>query len=236
LVTHDPSDIDHPITTDTLLYDFNKEQGSSVDDFYELLAFPDDYPGNSIVIGIDSVNIEGSYRRRIAIQYELFQCEREPISIDTLYWIEGIGSTIGFSLKYQVPLNVTGQYAADILTCVFNSNIEIFNNEHNWHSCDSIFIDTNIGGNLSNTVLPNNFTIYPQPADAIINLENHIVQNKNGMYVEIFDMSGKTILKQLFMNSKLNSVHTDQLNSGIYLVKIFTLNELIFLKKMIIQH
>lgn len=236
LVTDDPLEIDHPITADTLLYDFNIELGSTVDDFYEFRFFPDDHPANSIVIGIDSINIEGSYRRRIAIQYELFQCESEPtISIDTLYWIEGIGSTIGFSLRYRTPLLIGGDLAADVLTCVYNNNIEIFTNEHLWHSCDSIFLELFDGGNISNTILSNTFSIYPQPANTYFNLENHLEQFKNGMYVEIFDITGKIILKQLLQNNKFNSIHTEHFSSGIYLIKIHNSNELIFSDMLIVQ-
>ena len=102
LVTDDPLEIDHPITADTLLYDFNIELGSTVDHFYEFRFFPDDHPANSIVIGIDSINLKvrieegllfnmNCFSVRVNLQLVLILCIGLKVSaaqLDSLYVIE----------------------------------------------------------------------------------------------------------------------------------------------------
>ncbi len=149
-VLDNPSD--QTITSDTLLWDFNIEVGETVDDFYEFRNFPEDYPANSIVFAVDTIEIEGTFRRRIAIQFEVFQWDFEDmIKTDTLYWIEGIGSTAGFTLNFSpLPINIAGQFAADALACIFKGDAVIYTDDAVWHTCDSV-------GDIFGSIGDNNF-------------------------------------------------------------------------------
>lgn len=230
VVTDNPDD--HIITEESLLYDFNIGIGETVDDYYDFRAFSEDHPANSIVISVDSIEIESNYRRIIGIQYELFQCENDnEIKIDTTYWIEGIGNTAGFTLPLFVPMNA-GDYAVDVLACVFNGDEVVFTNPHEWHNCDSVFLQfiPIIDLNSEEKV-----TVYPQPADQLLNIDLNLGSREGNFTIQILDLSGKLIYRQAYFTADIN-IPVNNIQTGIYLIRIQYENGFYFSRKIIILH
>jgi len=232
MVTDDP--FDYTITGDTLLYDFNIEVGTSVDDFYEFYGFTLGDPANSIVFGIDSIEIEGSYRKRIGIKYEIHQCDdKNPVKIDTLYWIEGIGSTAGLTSPDVLPLNPGGEYAVDVLACVFKNDSVVYSNNHNWHTCDTVFIDFS---SIANHVPAASLILYPQPSNYSVSLElknNHI---HGGAAIQISDIWGRLIFSTSFNSDEMLIIPTEEIISGIYILTVTSKYGLLLSSKLIVQH
>lgn len=232
VVTDDPDD--HTITSVELLYDYNTEIGATVDSFYEFRGFSVEHPANSIVFGIDSVEIENSFRRRIGIQYELLQCDDEnPIKLDTVYWIEGIGSSLGFTLPNLLPLNPNGELAADVLACVWKNDSLIFSNYHKWHTCDSIFI---VYDEINEQVLNNSFSVYPQPADVAVYLKMNNDYMNEELSIQISDLYGRKIIYTKYLGNEIITIPIDKINPGIYILTIQIKQRALFSKELIIQH
>ena len=230
VVTDNPDD--HTITEESLLYDFNIGIGETVDDYFDFWTFDEDHPANSNVISVDSIEIESVYRRRIGIQYELFQCDnKKEIKIDTTYWIEGIGNTAGFTLPFLIPMNA-GEYAVDVLACVSNGAEVVFINPHEWHNCDSVFLKFIPIIDLNSEEI---VTVYPQPADQLLNIELNLGSREGNFTIQILDLSGKLVYRQVYFTADIN-IPVNNIQTGIYLIKIQYETGVYFSRKIIIQH
>lgn len=74
----------------------------------------------------------------------------------------------------------------------------------------------------------NSFSIYPNPANDILNIQSSIVLD--GAKIEIFDMLGKNIYRNALLN---NSIDISNFDSGIYLLNITTDEGTTYVKKFI---
>lgn len=82
----------------------------------------------------------------------------------------------------------------------------------------------------SNSFLSEKFTLFPNPITDIVNITNS--GNMFVNQVEIYDVSGKSIIKQTFNNESETQLDTTALPSGTYLLHLQT-NEGIAVKKLI---
>lgn len=153
-----------------LLYDFNLGVGDTVlinNPWFigekELIAFE-----------IDSINLNDSYHKRIAIGY-YHEPSGNPFIIE--HWIERLGSTKG--LFYSGFTTMDAGYQ---LLCYHQNNNLIYLNSPS-NSCG--FITT--GLNQKN--VDKEIKTYPNPASNTLYIENKMGFNK----ATIFDISGKTI-------------------------------------------
>lgn len=232
VVTDDPDDM--TITGDTLLYDFNISVGSSLDNLYEFRGFGEDHPANSTVFAMDSIEIEGLYRRRIGMQYELYQCDnKKPIKIDTIYWIEGLGSTLGFTTPNILPLNPQGEYVADVLACVISNATAIFVNNHTWHTCDDILIS---GLSIETMELKEIIWLSPQPAKDLLYIEISDIYLNDVVSIQIFDLIGNVVNQIEYIYNGKISLELNGIDSGIYILLINTASSNRFSRKLIMQH
>ncbi len=137
---------------DTLLYDFNLLVGASASHSIEFLDYPD-----ASVSAIDSVFIDGNYRKRIQISYT------NDFTPDSTFWIEGIGSTNGIQLgphdAFELP-----SYRK--LICYKESGNLLYSELEDWYDCDTILIEQD-PISLINLGLESIF-IYPNPIDDLI--------------------------------------------------------------------
>jgi hypothetical protein len=76
----------------------------------------------------------------------------------------------------------------------------------------------------------NNFLMYPIPSGNKINVQN----DEKIQVVEIYDLSGKRVLQQLF-NANQVAVNLDTINNGIYIIQIKTETNSIQ-QKIVINH
>ena len=63
----------------------------------------------------------------------------------------------------------------------------------------------------------NQFSIYPNPANSILNIA---LTNQQTVNVQVFDVLGNEVLKSATSNSKQTSIDVSNLNSGVYFVKV----------------
>ena len=79
--------------------------------------------------------------------------------------------------------------------------------------------------------LNNSVSIYPNPADGILNIQTE----KKLLSVEISDISGKTVLKNKFLNSNNNIVDISGLKNGIYFLNLLFADNSVLNKKVIVS-
>ena len=94
----------------------------------------------------------------------------------------------------------------------------------------------NILGNifLLQEELKNNLKIYPDPASDKVYIEM-LLKPDNTTMLEVFDINGRSILKQELQNSQISSIDVSKLNSGIYFIKVMTATT-VYSKKFVVQH
>lgn len=79
-----------------------------------------------------------------------------------------------------------------------------------------------------------NFSIYPNPANNLINL-NFVQQNPLPEYYEIIDVSGKIVAKEKIYSTN-TQINVSQLPSSIYLIHLIEKGKIISSKKISINH
>lgn len=79
-----------------------------------------------------------------------------------------------------------------------------------------------------------NFSIYPNPANNLINL-NFVQQNPLPEYYEIIDVSGKIVAKEKIYSNN-TQVNVSQLPSSIYLIHLIEKRKIISSKKFSVNH
>lgn len=168
-----------------------------------------------VIIGIDSVFINGSYRKKIWLDCDYNWFEN--------YWIEGIGSSSGL---LESGFNCEGITIARVLTCVKFYQQTIYPNNYSG-SCYEVGIEEN---NYADQL----YEVYPNPASHIINfnLKSYSPKQHN---LKLYNSHGK-LIKSIELN-KYNSNHirTDYLDSGLYLYTITSENKIIQKDKIVIQ-
>ena len=93
--------------------------------------------------------------------------------------------------------------------------------------------DTTTTANLTEKALVNQWNLYPNPVDAEITIINNAF-NKNSTSCIIYDLQGKEV-KVDTLNNPENILHVSELNNGLYVLKLKSLeNEKIY--KILINH
>ncbi len=72
--------------------------------------------------------------------------------------------------------------------------------------------------NINELFKVNNLRIYPNPNDGTFTITHH--QNTNNYVLEIIDVMGKTVHREILTKGNQQKIETKQLSSGIYFVKI----------------
>jgi hypothetical protein len=84
-----------------------------------------------------------------------------------------------------------------------------------------------------NEILANSISVYPNPANGIINVDltSELAQNSS---LEVYDALGKLVLKQVLAND-LNSINISNLDNGIYTFKVLNNFNIVKVGKLIKQ-
>lgn len=122
------------------------------------------------------------------------------------------GNTIGFE-DFALPTNTQTKFIrilgfGNSEESGWNSyeEVQIFGEE----TCSSLSL-------IKNEFLTKGITIFPIPVNqGFINIKS---ENKNIGFVEIFDLTGKTLLKKN-ITSRTEKLHIDKFSNGIYIIKI----------------
>ena len=188
---------------DKLLYDYNLEVGDYFND-----ADEQDHPMEVTEVSTIT-DLNGVTRKKIS-----FEFVDDPSK--TEYWIEGIGSNKGFI--YMGQFDAIGQGEMYHLLCYHEGENLIFVNP-DYNTCDIDEIEENI--------VKADISIYPNPAKDVIKILND--NSLHISYVEIFDLTGRTVLR----TEKANDIDITSLSDGQYFVKI--IGETTIVKKLFIS-
>jgi hypothetical protein len=186
-----------------LIYDFSLNEGDSF------------YTGGSMggqplyaeVVTVDSILINGSYRKRIIFD-DWFDEN----------WIEGIGSSVSpffpFDNIYTTILN--------FLVCVHEYGSLVYENPDSWYSCSIV--------GVCQTEMLSGFKLYPNPARDQVILE--LTDGMNEQFeIKMFDSRGVEIRNDRFNGSRY-ILSGDGLPHGLYFVVVYS-NDQSFTRKVL---
>lgn len=191
---------------DVLLYDFNLNVGDTVQSIngYEINNCPND---TFIVQAIDSVDIEGEYRKR-------FEVTTNGGGWSPIYIIESIGSNLGLAYPYYCPFE-----ANSFFICYHHNQLEYGNTSSSY--C------------IQTLAVP---TIANEPKPIISNLGNHMYEIKiaGAGNIQCLDALGRSMFSSAFQQSTILNLH--ELKAGIYYLVINgqQINSQVF--KIVISH
>ncbi|MBX3163308.1 MAG: T9SS type A sorting domain-containing protein [Bacteroidetes bacterium] len=101
------------------------------------------------------------------------------------------------------------------------------------NGCDSTLAYCTVGIK-ENTANKINLSVYPNPAQEIINVESPLSPKGGTITIYVYDILGKEMLnKQVAINSGSAQINVSELNSGIYFLKVETDNRPCVMRKFI---
>ena len=176
------------------------------------------------------------------LQYRVgFFTHQHMVYYDTLVFMEGIGTSRGFQIIPGLTFHPFYSSSSDYLICAYKDSIPIYNPVlpsalYPIVNCDSLTIGVFTG---IEEVENSRLLISPNPASGIINIES----SQKIEFVEIYDLSGSRYnfkyasrynaaeAASLDVHSK--SLDLTNLNSGIYILKLYLKNGEVYSKKII---
>lgn len=200
---------------DSLLYDYNLIEGDTLKGYISQSVYSN---SNLVVLSVDSVSIDGQYRKRWNFANDY--------NGDSAYVIQGIGSSGGLI----EPLNT---YAIDFtyrhLVCVSRDTETLYTSTYN-----SVMGCTLIEG-ISDLKLENKINCYPNPFSTETTLQADILFNNATL--KVFNSRGQLVKQQKNINGCSITCHRENLPCGLYLFKIeednktYTGNKLLIVDK-----
>ncbi|MCF8359057.1 MAG: T9SS type A sorting domain-containing protein [Prolixibacteraceae bacterium] len=190
-----------------LLYDFTKQIGDTIKH--------DTYGGfYSVVLDIDSVLIDDSFRKRYQVDNHWYYQNPD-------YIIEGIGSVKNGLLGHISDIPTCGTHYWEHICFRENGIVKYLNPS---------FTDCFPGNLLSGIVqldYETDFSIYPNPFSSEIQIENKL--NHQNLIFKLIDINGKTLIEKGIDNVKVT--FDLNINSGIYNALIIDKNGGILISK-----
>ena len=137
----------------------------------------------------------------------------------TEFWIEGVGSNRGFMHVGQWEADHSSEGEMYYLLC-YHVNEEVVYVNPDYDTCD-------IPYSVEENTADNGISVYPNPANEVVNILNHNNMNITG--VEIVDLTGRMVLS----STKSDDIDISALADGQYFVKI--IGEITIVKKLFIK-
>lgn len=132
-----------------------------------------------------------------------------------------------------LPVKKNKDFIGDTMVVRFNFISDNFEtNQEGWMIDNIKLYSVDLGGSINeNRTL--NFNIFPNPLNdnAIIELDNYY----NKLELCVFDIQGNLVKKQNFENINSMTLNINNLKSGLYFIKLKSNNNLVGVKKIIIQ-
>jgi len=204
---------------ETLLYDFNLQEGESISRYLNSYL---DYQIISVVDSIRSVQLGGSLRKIFYISNTLYPDDFKRPEI----WIEGIGSLWG--LRRNNPCSFsTGCQVYQVLLCYYQDGEEFYHSP----DFDDCYYNWTWSG-IKNPGLISDFQLYPNPSSGKFYIVTDISDGSST--VQIFDSVGKQIRSYRTSALRHTEVDISDVPSGIYFVRLINQNSS-GIKKMAIK-
>ena len=187
---------------DTLIYDFNRVVGDTLPTVFNVVP-----PISTVqyyrIVGIDTVNISGSLRKRFTAE------SITVLTNDTIRVIEGIGSDRGIFMN-----NISGNYGVYALTLEFHcmNAPGVFYSPQNG-LCENIWphgTPTSVG----TTREEDGLLIYPNPFTEQIQ-----IQTESAGLLTVMDMAGVLVMKKAIEKGH-TVIRTTDLGAGMYLIEL----------------
>lgn len=197
-----------------ILYDFTKNIGDTIKNLYYDLI-PSDSSMWGIVISIDSILIDGNYRKEFTLN-----ANNNPV------WIEGIGSLQG--LLYSVTPALTCSCIWSLVCFQQNDSVKYLNPQYS--SCFST-----ITGISNYPTIENSIAVLPDPVVGISKIQWSNSNSNQFSTLTINDILGRNI--ESFNVSGKNNITINKTDyiQGIYFAKLYALNGKYNVIKLIIQ-
>lgn len=158
-----------------LLYDFTKQVGDTI--------WNDSTGGiYTVVLGIDSILIDGSYRKRYKVHAEM------GYNHDPDYIIEGIGSVGNGLLGHISPVPTCGYHYWEHICFRENGVVKYLNPAY------SECFPSNLLQKSQNVDYDALFKVYPNPFDGIIFVKN--TYNNSRLIFKLIDIYGRTVVEK----------------------------------------
>jgi len=194
-------------TFDIAYYDFGLNIGDTFN--FNIFFIPADY---GVVTAVDSILIDGKYRRQIHLQDANGMEET---------WIEGIGSTSGW---FEYP---SGGTIYGSLLCFSENDTLKYNQKGYCHRYKPI------NDGIEEPGYDNNIKTYPTLASNELYIE---LINVNISYTySVFDVNGRIIEQNVYTNNSLEIIDTKDFPNGIYFIKLLV-DEQMIVRKFIVNH
>ncbi|MDR0762902.1 MAG: T9SS type A sorting domain-containing protein [Bacteroidales bacterium] len=217
-----------------LLYDFSLEEGANFEYQDPWRQIPENKSSSEIfyVKKVDFVKINGIQKKRI-------QLTDLPPYDNIVYtvWVENIGSLAGFYRPCGIP--APGGYQRVI--CYFQNSELIYKNsmysECYYDKAEGLPLVENFSewDDFSDvasveSITTDNLTIYPNPVDNIL-----IISSLNDAisFVEITDVSGKTVYAKRLSANKKYDIDMSHFISGMYFFRVYDTKGLVSTFKII---
>lgn len=183
------------------LYDFSKNIGDTLTNFYN------EHLGSGTITAIDSILIDGSYRR--VFHLDVLQ--------NGNVWIEGIGSTNGLFNPVIPALTCTCSW---YLICYHQNNqVKFLNNDSQLsYVAPHITCFPSIIDGINNVVIKNSVTISPNPVTSNSTLKWS--GNETFSTLLITDLLGKTIQKINIKGLSETSINRNDFMKGLYIGRL----------------
>ncbi|HQQ95593.1 MAG TPA: T9SS type A sorting domain-containing protein [Bacteroidia bacterium] len=188
-----------------LLYDFSLGMNDTVTVFAQDFGFSNT-AYKLKVIGIDSIQVNGHYRRRMVMK-------ANGIGFLQEYWIEGIGSNFGVFTPGLSDFFIVDSEVCVELRCFWQNSSLVYSTYSPpvcYTSKTNCFVGLNEWKSRERIIqcFPNPFT------DEVILYSN---QEETGS-LQIKDLLGNTLYSTLMTNSNQNSISLRYLASGFYFI------------------
>jgi len=185
---------------------------------------------------VDSVYVKDG-RKHVRVQYGYPILLDYPVSAGALTFIEGIGTTYGFTYDYEnggsggFPAN----HGYPFLLCSWKDNAHIYTHENqNPFFGDCYKEDTIVGIRNNNDSETEGITVFPNPA------ENNIVIESGDKGIEkitLFNYLGKKVEEvDCASHLKKNVLDVSKFPEGIYIIRIKSKDNQQLKEKLIIRH
>ncbi len=209
--------------TEFLLYDFVFDDNNVEIASFDVIDMDNKiYLNNFIKVGSKTVTLlDGSQRNAIEVQKD------DSNSLTTL-WIEGIGSNAGLFSQYFYYLIDFPSY---LLLCYQQDNVLLYKDTNYGETC----FHKPIGDNIKDFDIKsksNNFTVYPNPTNGIINIQSQ--ENLNNYTVDIYNVLGIKVFNKN-LKYQQNNIDLSSLPEGMYFI-IFSSGKITESKKILIKH
>ncbi|MDH8701794.1 hypothetical protein M2138_001144 [Dysgonomonadaceae bacterium PH5-43] len=211
-----------------LLADFDLKVGDKMPEVMGIDGVPD---RELFVTKIDSVEIQGSLRKRICFKENRWVPEDDYWNFDRPieYWIEGIGSN--YSLFFPAALQIIDGREFPILSCFYVNGELIYENPYYTEMNGVLFGVENKCYHYSGfgvaiiNIKESNISLSPTYVDSYIQIEG----NKNNCLYSIVDMNGSVVKK----GNVENEIDVVDLPSGAYGLTLYDKGQQIYRGKFI---